>query len=366
VTLRRPFIALVAAAVWLAASAVPVRAQSIAATSFEVPPPGALTWGVAGTNDLDALIAAQAFDVAAAFVFDPPTRGFLRFIPGAPPQVNTLTASALEPDTVVILRRRGGTSLLDHAQVVSYYGHPDVPRMGILGAHPTPLAAARSVERLASRYDALNGDRSALAAFHIVVAVAQRFPGADGSYLGRLDHDRIRSYIEVARDRGMLVFLDVQVGWAEPVDEARRLAPLLEEPFVHLALDPEYATRPDGQPPGSAVGTLDADQVNRVQEWLASLVRDHHLPPKILVIHQFREDMLDRPDRFARVDEVELLIDVDGFGPRLGKLSKYQRFGLSDYAERSGLKLFFDWDVNLLQPHELQALDPPPDLVIYQ
>ena len=355
-------------ACWLASAGAPAHAQALEAHRFEVPPPGALTWGVSGTDDLDALIAAQSFEVAAAFVFNPATAGFFRYIPGAPPQVSTLTSAFLTPGTVVILRRGGAAraSPFEYAQVISYYGHPDVPAMGVLGSYSTALEAAAAVERTASMYDAINGDRVTVAAFHIVAAVAQRAPGADGTYLGRLTLDRVREYVEVARDRGMLVFLDVQVGWAEPVDEARRLAPLLAEPFVHLALDPEYATRPDGVAPGSAVGTLDADQVNAVQDWLARLVREHDLPTKILVVHQFREDMLDRPDRFAQVDEVELLIDMDGFGPRFGKLSKYERFALADYAERAGLKLFLDWDVELLEPRDIQALDPPPDLVIYQ
>jgi hypothetical protein len=86
----------------------------------------------------------------------------------------------------------------------------------------------------------------------------------------------------------------------------------------------------------------------------------------VLVIHQFREDMLANPDAIQHVPGVEVLVDMDGFGPASAKISKYDRFALADYAARSGLKLFFQADTPLLTPAEVDALKPPPNLVIYQ
>lgn len=71
---------------------------------FDVPPPGGLVKGVAGTTDLEALAAAQQFEVESISALDVASQKFLRFFPGAPAAANTLTA--LDEDTPVTLRRR--------------------------------------------------------------------------------------------------------------------------------------------------------------------------------------------------------------------------------------------------------------------
>jgi hypothetical protein len=106
--------------------------------------------------------------------------------------------------------------------------------------------------------------------------------------------------------------------------------------------------------------------VNAVQAYLAALVRARGLPPKLLVLHQFVEPMLSHPEQYAAYREVELTIDMDGYGTVGGKLKHYQSFALAPYAERAAIKLFYDWDQPLLPPERIQALDRPPDLVIYQ
>ena len=169
----------------------------------------------------------------------------------------------------------------------------------------------------------------------------------------------------MAREHGLLLFLDVQVGWADALAEARRFADALAEPFVHLALDPEFATRAQGLPPGVVIGSLDAGQVNEVQRYLALLVRGRGLPPKLLVLHQFLDEMLPTPEEYLALPEVELTVDMDGYGPDAVKLEYYDRFALAPHAERSAIKLFYDWDAPLLTPERLLALDRPPDLVIY-
>jgi hypothetical protein len=256
-------------------------------------------------------------------------------------------------------------SYFEGAQVVSFYGYPGVPVMGALGAY-TPDRAAEEVAAWAEQYDRLNGARDVIPAFHLITAVAQRDPQADGSYLGRLDDDAIAAYVEAAREHGLLLFLDIQVGWSDPLAEVERLRPFLAEPFVHLALDPEFATASLGVAPGKLIGHLEAAQVNAVQDYLAELVVDEGLPPKILVLHQFMDFMLRDRDQYADVPEVELTIDMDGFGWDRDKLTKYEIYALQPAAERAAMKLFFDWDAPLLTPARLQGLGDPPDLIIYQ
>ena len=253
----------------------------------------------------------------------------------------------------------------EEPQIVSFYGHPDVAAMGVLG-HGTPARVAAEIAAWAARYDELNGPRGTLPAYHLIVGVAQTTPMPDGTWLRRLSHERIAEYVEVARVRGMVLFLDTQIGWSDPLAEVRLLEPFLREPFVHAALDPEFATEQLGVRPGLAIGSVSAEQVNEVQRYLAALVREAGLPPKILMVHQFADRML--TDREAVEDhaEVALAIDMDGFGHPAPKLYGYERYALSAPSERPALKLFFKEDAPILTPAEVQGLDRPPDIVIYQ
>ncbi len=255
-------------------------------------------------------------------------------------------------------------SIFDGAQVVSLYGHPGVPFMGALGKYSAAGAAAE-VARVAATYDRLNGARDVIPALHLIASVAQAHAG-DGTYLGRMSLDAVQEYADVTAARGQLLFLDIQVGWGDPLAEVRRYEPILRQPNVHVALDPEFATRSDGEAPGQAIGSLTAAEINAVQAYLATLPGKYGIPRKVLVVHQFRVDMIVDPMNIASVDEVDLVIDMDGFGPQGQKLAGYERFANSSYAEFAGFKLFYQWDTPLFTPAEIQALTPPPDYVIYQ
>lgn len=256
-------------------------------------------------------------------------------------------------------------SVLDDAQVVSLYGVPGVPQMGALGAF-SPRDATREAARVAAQYDELNGERGVIPALHLIVAVAQPWPMADGSYLARMARARIAEYVEVTREAGQLLFLDVQIGWSDPLAEVQRLRWALAEKHVHLALDPEFATRASGRVPGSVIGALDADEVNAVQHYLAAVVRIEGLPRKVLVLHQFLNSMLPGSDGYQPVDEVEVTVDMDGYGAAHVKLTKYDWYARGPYSERAAIKLFYDWDAPLLTPAQLQSLEHPPALIIYQ
>ena len=256
-------------------------------------------------------------------------------------------------------------SVFDGAQVVSFYGYPGVGVMGELGLH-SPADAAAAVARVAAEYDSLNGDREVIPALHLIVAVAQRHPGNDGLYLLRMEEELLHEYVEAAREANVLLFVDVQIGWSDVLTEVMVLEDALREPFVHLALDPEFATKSSGSAPGVAIGTLGPDDVNAVQHYLAGLVREHDIPPKVLVLHQFVTSMLTGMEWYDDVPEVEVTVDMDGFGSPHVKLLKYDIYATSDYSERAAIKLFYHWDAPLITPALLQSLDHPPDLVIYQ
>ncbi|HJM75319.1 MAG TPA: hypothetical protein QGI71_05595 [Dehalococcoidia bacterium] len=256
-------------------------------------------------------------------------------------------------------------SVFEDAQVVAFYGHPGIPGMGALGVYG-PERLAEEVTRVAALYDALNGDRDVIPALHLITSIAQPRPGADGTYLEFISDEKLAIYVDLAEEHGLLLILDEQIGWSDPLTDVQRLEWALKKPFVHLALDPEWSTRPYAVAPGVMIGTLGAPEVNAVQQYLADLVRRYNLPPKVLVLHQFRSGMLTDTESYRDVLEVEISIDMDGFGGPWPKLANYDRFALAEYSERPAIKLFYDWDVPLMDPARIQGLDTPPDLIIYQ
>jgi hypothetical protein len=271
---------------------------------------------------------------------------------GAAPRLGTLPVPA--------------SSYLDDAMIVSLYGFPGVCTMGELGCHSTDRTIG-AVQRLADRYDALNGSQNVIPALHLIVDVAQPTPRSDGSYLGRMSLERVAGFVELARQHGLLLFLDLQIGWTEPVASVRRYEQFLDEPFVHIALDPEFATRSKNAAPGEVVGEMTAGQVNEVQRYLAGIVREHDIPQKLLIVHQFRTSMLINPENFASVPEVTLSVDMDGVGKNFVKLDGYWRYANASYSETPSFKLFLQRDLpQVLRPEQVLDLDVPPAYVIYQ
>lgn len=256
--------------------------------------------------------------------------------------------------------------------LVSIYGYPGICFMGELGCHDTAGAIARARE-LAARYDSPRREapanslpRYAIPALHLIVDVAQPRPQPDGSYLLRTPIEQVRAHVDAARAAGVLLFLDLQVGWTDPLSGLQRLEEFLREPFVHIGLDAEFATQRYRRPPGSVIGTLDVTQIHPVQAYLAKLTTEHALPPKILVLHQFTPDMLIDLDQLEASPDVDVVVDMDGFGGQPEKLGGYQRYARAPYSEYAGFKLFFHWDTPVFTAEQLMALDHPPHYIVYQ
>lgn len=245
-------------------------------------------------------------------------------------------------------------------QVLSYYGNPYTADMGILGeVEPEELVAR--LQDHAAEYDALNGDLGLRPALHIVWATAQASEGREGTYLLYVDKRTMSEYIDLACRNGLLVFVDLQIGRSDVASEVEKALPFLEQPHVHLALDPEFAM-PPGEVPGQSIGTTDAEDINVAQRMVSDFVQERGLPPKVVVVHQFLDTMITRPELLRRYDGVELAIDMDGFGPAEIKRVKYGWY--AQPADYSGIKLFFKHDPDLMSEADILSLDP--DIIIYQ
>jgi hypothetical protein len=257
-----------------------------------------------------------------------------------------------------------GRSALAGNQIVAYYGSPRTPGMGILGQHEPEQVARLLLER-ARLFDELNGETGVLPVLHIVSAVAQPQPNADGTFIRYVDDRTIRRFIDLGRREGFATILDLQIGGGQPLAEVEKIAPYLLEPDVFVALDPEFALRGPYKP-GEAVGSIDAADINAVQHYLAEFSRTNGLPPKVLVVHQFQAEMITNPDAIERVAGVDLVIDMDGYGPADIKAVKYQRFGGAPYAPHGGIKLFLEHEFDLLSEAAILALQPPPAFIVYR
>ncbi|MEX0785756.1 MAG: hypothetical protein WD939_03875, partial [Dehalococcoidia bacterium] len=214
-------------------------------------------------------------------------------------------------------------------------------------------------------YDSLNGATGVVPAIHLVYGVAQYHPTDNGLYLQYVDDETVERYIDLAAEREMLLFIDLQIGHSTVEAEIEKVARYLEYPNVHLALDPEFAMRGEDVP-GQSLGSMDAADIDLAQAALQRLVVDHRLPPKLLIVHQFVDSMVPDGDAIRRYDSVELIIDMDGFGPADVKRVKYQQYAERSYATHAAIKLFFDHDPDLMSEQDVLALEPNPAVVIYQ
>jgi hypothetical protein len=257
---------------------------------------------------------------------------------------------------------RGGRRILPTHRVVAFYGAPQDEQLGALGVG-TPERAARRLERQARGYR--KGGRPVLPAFELIATVASSSPGDGGSYSTRQSARTIRRYLEAARRHRALLILDVQPGRRPFLDEVRALRRFLEEPDVSLALDPEWSLDP-GQVPGQQIGSTDAETVNRVSRYLSGIVRRRNLPQKLLVVHRFTRDMIERDDRLERHPGVALTVNVDGFADQANKTAKYREFTRGRRDRFHGFKLFYREDTGLMRPGQVLRLRPRPDLVVYE
>jgi hypothetical protein len=256
----------------------------------------------------------------------------------------------------------GGRRLLPDHRIVAFYGAPQAQELGELGIG-TPASAARRLARQARGYE--RKTRPVLPAMELLAVVAADAPGPGDRYSTRQPDETIGRYLRAARRAKALLILDIQPGRSDFFTETVRLRRWLEQPDVGLALDPEWRMRP-GQVPGTEIGAVGAREVNATSAWLAELVKQHNLPEKLFLIHQFTNDMVDDAQLQERPG-LSMVLNADGFGGQAIKKAKYHAFtrSPSPFFHR-GFKLFYREDTDLMTPRQVLGLRPPPDVVIYE
>ena len=255
-------------------------------------------------------------------------------------------------------------ALLPEHLIVAYYGNPKSQKMGILGQLP-PEEMLLRLEATATEWAKSERGRKVLPALHMVVTVAQRKPGKSGMYRLRQPDELIERVLSWAEGRRWIVFLDVQIGGSSLASELSRLVKYLERPYVHLALDPEYAMQPGGVP-GRQIGTLDAAQVNEAVQLLTTIVDRQNIPPKVLVVHRFTQGMLTHYEQIKLDQRVQVVVNMDGFGPPRIKEDAYKSFIALEPVQFTGFKLFYKKDRPMMPPKWVLGLTPKPVYIQYQ
>lgn len=260
-------------------------------------------------------------------------------------------------------------AILPFKRVVAYYGNFYSRAMGVLGEYPEEEMLAKLASTTALWAEA-DPNTPVVPAIHYIAVVAQAGAGKEGKYTLRMPDDQIDYAITLAKKINGIVFLDVQVGQSTLEYELPLLEKYLRLPQVHLAIDPEFSMK-YGNRPGTVIGTFDAVDINYAAQYLAELVRDSHLPPKILVVHRFTQAMVTNYKAIQPLPEVQVVIDMDGFGSKDLKRGTYSRVIVPEPVQFTGIKLFYKNDVNppadgLLTPSEVFRLNPIPIYIQYQ
>lgn len=279
----------------------------------------------------------------------------------------TSTKNYLWPARPIVYPEAG--AILPFDRIVSYYGNFYSAGMGVLGEYPE----ATVLQMLASttaQWRRADPSTPVMPAIEYIAVTAQASPGADGKYRARMPDSQIDKAIDMAKQANGIVILDVQVGLSNVQTEVPLLQKYLSMPQVHLAVDPEF-DMPGTMRPGTVIGTMSASDINWTINYLSQLVKSDNLPPKILVIHRFTEDMVTNYKNIAPTSQVQVVMDMDGWGSQQKKIGSYQYFIADEPVQFTGMKLFYKNDLKppssgMLSPAQVLNLIPAPIFIQYE
>ncbi|HTE01408.1 MAG TPA: hypothetical protein VK668_19110 [Mucilaginibacter sp.] len=261
-------------------------------------------------------------------------------------------------------------AILPYKRVVAFYGNLYSKKMGILGELP-PKEMLAKLKGEVKNWEKADPTTPVQPALHYIAVVAQGDGGKDGKFRYRMPSKQIDSVLVLAKKARAIVFLDVQVALSNIHAELPLLEKYLIMPQVHFGMDPEFSMKDGVTRPGKKIGTYDAADINYVSEYLAKLVNKYHLPPKILVVHRFTKKMVTNYKSIKLRKEVQIVMDMDGWGEPDLKTGTYRYFIHNEPVQFTGYKLFYKNDIkkaphHMLTPAEVLKYKPYPIYIQYQ
>ncbi len=260
-------------------------------------------------------------------------------------------------------------ALLPFNRIIAYYGNLYSTKMGALGQYPEEEMIRRLMAEV-KKWETADPETPVVPALHYIAVVAQASEGKDGKYRARMPSSEIDKVIAMAEKINAIVFLDIQVGFSTVEAEVPLLEKYLKMPNVHLGLDPEFSMKSDIRP-GKIVGTMDATDVNFAANYLAKLVKENNLTPKVLVIHRYTQKMVTNYQNMKPLPEVQIVMHMDGWGGQAKKIGTYKHFIYPEPVQFAGFKIFYKNDIfdpgtTLFEPAQLLKLNPRPIYIQYQ
>lgn len=244
--------------------------------------------------------------------------------------------------------------------------------MGALGKWPKDTMIPNLLAEV-KRWNDADSTIPAIPALHYIAVTAQGAAGKDGKWRLRMPFKQIDTVLAWAKEINALVFIDVQIGLSDLQSEIPLFEKYLSMPNVHLGIDPEFAMNgKGGKRPGSVIGTMDAQEINWVGDYLASLVKKNNLPPKIFMIHRFTKGMVTNYNNIKLHPELQVVMDMDGWGPPDLKKGTYRYWINEQPVQFTGFKLFYVNDTEksgqkeMMTREEILKLKPMPLYIQYQ
>src|SRR5881628_2825364 len=118
-----------------------------------------------------------------------------------------------------------------------------------------------------------------------------------------------------------------------------------------------HALQARGDPSERESWPDDVDRRELRHQVLDQLAREKNLPPKILVVHRFRADMVPDAENIRPTPRVQVVMHMDGWGPPWLKFDSYKDYIVQHPVAFTGFKLFYHNDTKkgdaLLTPPEL-------------
>jgi hypothetical protein len=263
----------------------------------------------------------------------------------------------------------GPGALLPFNRIVAYYGNFYSTQMGVLGEYSTSTVLAK-LEGEVKNWQAADPSTPVIPAIEYIDVTAQGSPGKDGKYRLRMPDSQIDKALAMAAQVNGIVILDLQVGQSDVQSELPLLDNYLKMPQVEIALDPEFSMK-YGNVPGTVIGTMDATDINYTANYLAAIVKANNIPPKILVVHRFTENMVTNYKKITPLPEVEIVMDMDGWGSQAKKIGTYNSVIAPEPVQFTGFKLFYKNDLlppstGMLTPAQILKLTPQPIFIQYE
>ena len=260
-------------------------------------------------------------------------------------------------------------AILPFSRIIAYYGNFYSTKMGVLGEYPEDQMISM-LEAEMKKWRAADPSTPVIPAIHYIVTVAQGSAGADGDWTSRMPDDQIEHALDLGKKVNGIVFLDVQAGQSTIQKEVAAITEYLKLPQVHLGIDPEFAMK-GNRKPGEYIGTLDASEINDVIAMLSKIVDENNLPPKVLVVHRFTENMVTNSNLIKPTKEVQVVMTMDGWGTPQLKTGIYRQVVASEPVQFTGIKLFYKNDLRapstgMLTPEQVVKFRPAPSYVQYQ